>query len=309
MTTTVKAEPILSRVNVPYDLYRQDGGQNRFYYRPDTDRYYGSVTSVIGSTTPTPYALQQWMKTNGHDSDRMRDERAGIGTALHVEIANLLKNGFCDLDLLGVRIREHLLPGTDLEAATDEIKRAMLSFEAFRRKHEVEPIAVEMPLSSERGYAGTIDLVCRMRVGTSAQSCGFLKRDENADGTVGEVVTAIVDFKSGKYFYESHEMQLHLCRDLWNENAEIYGWDKAARVFNWAPSQWHWPNPTFKLKDQGGSKHAAKLDHLLALFLMDNPDGPPSTRHITGTLTADCDMGSLMVESSLRDAFRADRAA
>jgi hypothetical protein len=83
------------------------------------------------------------------------------------------------------------------------------------KEHEVRPIAIELVLTSKMGFASAIDLVCEMTIGTSANG-KILKKDIN-NGTC-QRVTAIVDWKSGNGFYESHAFQLEAYKKLVDEH-------------------------------------------------------------------------------------------
>jgi hypothetical protein len=264
----------------PYALYRVDGGETRWYYREDKDAYYPSVTSVIGATTPTPYGLLQWMKKHGEEADAERDKAAAYGTWLHIQIARLLINK--SYDMSGITDSLYMAAtdaGVRLDH-TDWVNRGqhdILSFEQFRRDHDVTPTAIEACLTSDSGYAGAVDLVCTMKIGTGRNGA-FLKRDNG-----GQEITAIVDFKSGrKGFYESHEIQLHMYAAMVRENFGI----TADRLYNWSPSDWR-TSPTFKLKDQTESRHAAKIPHLLEIFKIEGRGGPGKRLSVSGVIDPD----------------------
>jgi hypothetical protein len=268
----------LDSLTPDYILYRFDGGDTRWYYRPDTRRFYPSVTSVISATMPTPYALIQYLK-NHPDPDGHRDERANYGTFLHIQIARLLMDGEYDLDALEESAyTSAVAAGAEPARWQEDAKKDLLAFAAFAREHSVKPIAIECVLCSDKGYAGAIDLVCEMRIG-SGQNGSFLKRDGD-----GKKVTAIVDMKSGrKGFYENHEIQLHMYRDMWGET---FPGVPVERVFNWAPTDWR-TAPSWKLKDQTSSSSARKIPHLIELFSMSGQSGPSPRLVVQGKITKD----------------------
>ena len=114
--------------------------------------------------------------------------------------------------------------------------------------------------------------------------------------------TAIVDFKSGrKGFYEEHELQLHLYREMWNVNFE----DKPIeRVFNFSPKDWR-TKPTYNLKDQTDSVNAKKLPYLLALATIEDEKRDNTLTIIRGVL--DLDNGKIadnMLTLSLSELIR-----
>jgi hypothetical protein len=286
MTDTTTITPVqadFSSVPLPeYRLYRADtSGESRWYYCPETDRYYPSVTSVIGATTPTPYGLLQWMKTHGHAADDIRDERAEYGTFLHREIGRLLKTGEYDLDALPSACLSAAIEAGESRLAASwyaDARKDILAFEAFRREKEVEPIAIEAVLKSEGGYAGAIDLVCLLKFGR------------------GQVV-AIVDFKSGrKGFYESHEIQLHMYRALWQENLPDL---PIGMLFNWSPKDWV-SAPSYNLKNQTDSQNAAKIPHLIGQFSVGS-QAPPRQLVVRGKITPDTPLDRLFGFEEIRD--------
>lgn len=268
----------------PKTLYRYDGGDIRWYFSPQSDRFYASVTSIIHKTMPTPYGLIQWMIKNSDDHEDIRDERAAYGTWLHIQLGRFLIERTYSLDTLTTEVYAAAVSeGADPQVWYDSAKKDILAFAAFVQEHRVRPLAIELMLSSENGFAGSIDLVCEMSVG-SGQNGKFLKRDGD-----GERITAIVDMKSGrKGFYENHEIQLHMYRQMWEEN---FPGIKISRLFNWSPKDWR-TGPSFNLKDQTDSGSAAKIPHLLSLFDIDSKGGPGSRLVVRGTITPECDLGT-----------------
>ena len=265
-----------------YQVYRaNDNNEARWYYRPDTDRYYVSVTTFIQATTPTPYGLTEWMKTNGKNADRMRDEAAGYGTFMHTVFSDYLIMKEYDLDLLVQNARDAaqangVLGKSIMERGTYEkrIVRDLIGWAEFCYVHSVEPLGIELILTSEKdGTGGAMDLLCKMRIGSGANG-KFLKKDG-----LGTQVVAIIDWKSGSSFYESHELQIHQYHRMQQENFPAIKVDK---LYNYKPSDWT-KNAGWTLKDQTESKHACKIERLLSLFFEDN-SAPTPTLEATGIL-------------------------
>jgi hypothetical protein len=237
-----------------YKLKRVDGGNIRYYAETDprTGRlaYYPSWTSVFDKVLPMEDGLLRWYCDLGYDKAvERRDKRADYGTTLHIHAANFLINQELDLDNI----------------ADDDIQKDLLAWAQFVNEHEVKPIAIEVTLLSRIfGVAGTIDLVCEML-------------------WKGKKVFALVDLKSGRNgFHESHELQLHGYRLMWNENFPEHIID---RVFNWSPKAWE-KAPTYTLKDQTESPAAGKIPHLVEIFKMSGFAAPRPSLVISGKIRA-----------------------
>ena len=288
-----------------YRLHRIDGHKDRWYYRLDTDRFYRSVTTVIQANTPTPYGILEWIKQNGQESDAMRDERAAYGTFLHKQIGKLLIDGQYDLDSLRSLAELDSVGVTGATASTwyADAVQDILAFEAFRREHSVVPLAIEVSLCSDKGYAGSIDLVCRMTVRVDGLDHDNPYKSGARKGQPREVkidkeIVAIVDFKSGrKGFYESHEIQLHMYRDMWNENFPSLPVDN---VFNWSPKDWR-TAPGFNLKDQTDSKNAALIPDILSMDAKRTSGEPPARLVAEGIITSDKPLDEVYAFRSVRD--------
>ena len=306
ITVTEVSAELLSGIEPPeYRLYRADGGESRWYYCPETDRYYPSVTSVIQGTMPTPFALIEWMKKNGADADEKRDERAAYGTFLHRQIERLLIDGEYNLDALGAACLSGAIEAGDSSWSSEwyhDAKKDILAFAAFQREVDLRPIAVEVVLKSEAlGYAGAVDLVCEITVtedGYWGEVYASGPRKGEPKATKRDVrVFAIVDLKSGrKGFWENHEIQLHMYRAMVLEN---YPELPISHVFNWSPTDWV-SAPGYKLKDQTGSKSAAKIPHLLALWSAGRAPEPPRHLVVRGRLAKDVPLESCYGFEDLR---------
>jgi hypothetical protein len=221
----------------PFEIKRIQSGSDRYYctYKESEPKFYLSVTSFTSKCLPNPY-LSKWRGDLGNELADFKSELAAhYGTFMHVEIGDFIKNGTYNFDDADERVIDYLL-SNDLSMKlipewVDKIHNDMLSFAAFCSKHEVQSIACEFPIVSEKWkLGGCIDYPCSMKFGK--------KR-----------VNAIIDFKSGrKGFYESHELQLKIYREIWNE---IFG-DilPITHIFNWAPTDWRCGVPKFKLKNQ-----------------------------------------------------------
>lgn len=264
-------------VEPPYRLYRVDGGDVRWYYCPEDGRYYPSVTSVIGATTPTPFPLIEWMKRHGDNADKLRDERADYGTTLHQLIERVLLDGGVTRSDIETAVYGNAPYILDAGEWTRELSKDLLSFIAFAQEVALEPVAVEIMLRGD-GYAGAADIV------------GYVNG-----------VLSIVDVKSGKKgFYESHEIQLHMYRDAWNA---LYPELPVERVYNWSPKDWR-KLPTYTLKDQTKSKAAEKIPLLLRLFELDGRT-PPVMLDFADRFERDGDITTMFQFTEIKDKIEA----
>lgn len=269
-------------IRVPsYKLRRWTWGEKRVYFEmsPDGDvRFYHGITSILKAQMPTPFALIEWIAKNGVEGGReLRDEAAAYGTAMHVVFATFLIEGMYDFDRAW----------GDIPNWKDEwkvnLQSDLLAFAAFCQEHRVHPLMIEGMIRSERyGFACTVDLVCKMNIGTGANG-NILKKDGD-----GEQIVALVDFKSGrKGFYDSHAAQAVACLAAYNENG--IG-PVATRAFNWAPNEWVGGKPTWKLKEQTEFP-LAKVENWLENHAIDHGGNfePKPIRLYEGLLTADMD--------------------
>lgn len=259
-----------------YRVYQLNSDGHRYYYRfndAGEPEFYLSVTTLLKQVMPTPPALLDWMIANGKDgATEKRDLAAAYGTFMHIQFEMLVINWRYDFDnvpavLLGYMERENL-PEKVFAEWLPKIRKDVLAFAQFVRDYNVKPLAIEIGLvHPEYHYAGCIDLPCVM-----------------TEPKNGKQFTAIVDFKSGrKGFYEEHELQLHLYRDMWNVN---YPEMPVARVFNFSPKDWR-TKPTYNLKDQTDSANARKLPYLLALASIEDEKRDNTLTIVRGVLELD----------------------
>lgn len=260
----------------PYRVFQLNSENHRYYYRFDesgTPEFYPSVTTLLKQVMPTPPALLDWMIANGKDgSVEKRDLAAAYGTFMHIQFETLIINRRYDFDavpsvLLSYMERENL-PERVFAEWLPKVRKDVLAFAKFVRDYNVKPLAVEIGLvHPEYHYAGCVDMPCVM-----------------TDPKGGNTFTAIVDFKSGrKGFYEEHELQLHLYREMWNVNFPDV---PVARVFNFSPKDWR-TKPTYNLKDQTDSVNAKKLPYLLALAAIEDEKRDNTLTIVRGVLDLD----------------------
>jgi len=260
----------------PYRVFQLNSDGYRYYYRfneKGEPEFYPSVTTLLKQVMPTPPALLDWMVANGKEgSTEKRDLAAAYGTFMHGEFEKLIINRRYDFDnvpatLLAYMEREHI-PESLFSQWLVKIRKDVLAFAQFIKDYNVKPLAVEIGLVHPKfRYAGCLDLPCVMTEPKTAKT-----------------FTAIVDFKSGrKGFFEEHELQLHLYREMWNVNFDGY---PIERVFNFSPKDWR-TKPTYNLKDQTDSVNAKKLPYLLALATIEDEKRDNTLTIVRGVLDLD----------------------
>ena len=259
-----------------YRLFQLNSDGYRYYYRfndAGEPEFYPSVTTLLKQVMPTPPAMLDWMIANGKDgSTEKRDLAAAYGTFMHGEFEKLIINRRYDFDyvpaaMLAYMERENL-PEKVFAEWLPKIRKDVLAFAQFIKDWNVKPLAVEIGLYHPQfHYAGCLDLPCVM-----------------TDPKTGKSFVAIVDFKSGrKGFYEEHELQLHLYKEMWNIH---YPETPVTRVFNFSPKDWR-KSPTYNLKDQTESANAKKLPYLLALATIEDEKRDNTLTIIRGVLDLD----------------------
>ena len=260
----------------PYRVFQLNSDGYRYYYRfneKGEPEFYPSVTTLLKQVMPTPPALLDWMIANGKDGGtEKRDIAAAYGTFMHGQFETLIINRRYDFDnvpavLLAYMEREHV-PESLFSQWVVKVRKDVLAFAQFVKDYNVKPLAVEIGLVHPKfHYAGCLDLPCVM-----------------TDPKTAKTFTAIVDFKSGrKGFFEEHELQLHLYREMWNVNFENV---PIERVFNFSPKDWR-TKPTYNLKDQTDSVNAKKLPYLLALATIEDEKRDNTLTIVRGVLDLD----------------------
>ena len=261
----------------PYRVYQLNSDGHRYYYRfneKGEPEFYPSVTTLLKQVMPTPPQLMDWMIQNGKDgATEKRDLAASYGTFMHAQFETLIINRRYDFDDVPNVLLEYMeqnnLPDKVFSEWAVKIRKDVLAFAQFVRDYNVKPLAVEIGLvHPEYHYAGCVDMPCIM-----------------TDPKTAETFTAIVDFKSGrKGFFEEHELQLHLYRDMWNVNfADV----PVARLFNFAPKDWRGSKPTYNLKEQTNSVNAKKLPYLLQLAAIEDEKRDNTLTVVRGQLDLD----------------------
>lgn len=260
----------------PYRVYQLNSDGHRYYYRFNEQgepELYPSVTTLLKQVMPTSPFLIQWMIENGTEGAvEKRDLAAAYGTFMHAQFESLIINRTYDFDSVPEVLRDYMerenLPEKFYGDSLTKIRKDVLAFAQFVKDYNVKPMAIEIGLVHPTcHYAGCVDMPCVM-----------------TDPKTGKTFTAIVDFKSGrKGFYEEHEIQLHLYREMWNVNFEGC---EIERVFNFSPKDWI-KNPGYNLKDQTESVNAQKIPYLLKLAEIEDEKRNNTLTIVRGQLSLD----------------------
>lgn len=154
-------------------IVRKEVDDAHFYYVDE--KYVPGVTTILGETMPTPYALRYWIGEVGNEKAQAKLESAGArGTSLHKACEALLRGETVDLKV---------------KFPNKEDKRCLAGFvdwvNEFAPKVEDTQKDIEFTVASRDGYAGTVDLRC------------LLSNEP-----------WIIDFKSSAAVYDSHKLQL-----------------------------------------------------------------------------------------------------
>ena len=233
-------------------LYRYDDRGERFYARVKDGKviWYPSVTRIIKATSPTPAGLMAWYAKHGFDeANKLKDDAAERGTQMHRLIEDYLRDRYVDL--------------TDLPEFQ---AKALLAFHTFARDVQLHPIHTERVIyNDELIYAGACDLICAMQ-------------------WKGNMITALIDFKSGSNVYDDYAVQLEMYR-----LAAVQQGFPIVKVFNWSPKDWR-KEPTYTLTDQTAKCTLEEVLHRCKLFHATNDPKPRARMAIRGTLPNNYDI-------------------
>lgn len=256
-----------------YKVYQLNQEGHRYYYRYEEGQpvFYPSVTTLLKQVMPTSPMLIEWMLTNGKEgAAEKRDLAAAYGTFMHIQFESLIIARSYNFDkvpeLLHAYLERENLPDKVFNEWCVKVRKDILAFAQFIRDYQVKPLAIEIGLvHPEYHFAGCIDMPCLMTY-------------------KGVEFPAVVDFKSGrKGFWEEHELQLGLYREMWNIN---YPELPIERIFNFSPKDWR-KSPTYNLKEQTNSVNLAKLPYLLGLAAIEDDKRENTFTIVQGILSLD----------------------
>jgi hypothetical protein len=234
------------QIQSPFSIRRLSKGDDRWYSHEiqgsDERRYCMSVTTFVGKSMGLDRNLMSYFMRMGKEAADMHLHIAAeYGSYFHIEAGEFLKSGEYDFGYNGFlsenKTIEYMAAKLKIPSEKmqwywiERIQKDMASFITFCEEREVRPVAIECPIISyDYPLGSVIDLVCQ---------CKF----------DGEVVNAIVDYKTGENFYKEHEFQLQLYKKMWNEHfGDIF---PITHIFNWKPNDWDiTKKPTFTFKNQ-----------------------------------------------------------
>lgn len=250
----------------PETVYRADGKQ-RWYFTetPRSVKLFESTTTWIKRVLPMSYGLLQWFKKNDEAMiEEVLNDTSEYGTFFHIEASKLIINKEYDLGAIPIVVGAYAT-SADRTWWTEKLTNDIISLAQFLKDKNVEPLACELTLTSEKGgfrRAGTLDLPCKLT---------FNKK----------TVIAIVDFKTGG-IWDEYKFQLEDYKRLFNEN---YPGIEATMTFNWSPNDWK-DKPTYKFVNQTMNKSEMKDFDLLFKRAKLNKVKPAKVKTGKGLLTA-----------------------
>lgn len=252
---------------LPY-IYRLTGKNGRFYFtRPNPNEdciIYNSGTTLIGNYRDVSgeEALHKYkvrLINEGKDPAVVLAERQDYGTIMHVIYGDILCGANVPITSLAeymtARADEIKIPATRIaEVVTKnerELQKDILSLIQWIKDYEVEALAVELMVRSEKHMVATpLDLICNLTMPVKGfwgevYASGAKKGQPKA--TTKKVrMRGIVDFKSGKKgFWDKNVLQLLLSKELYTE----YFGEEPEFICNFAPKDWK-SNYTYLFADQ-----------------------------------------------------------
>lgn len=152
------------------------------FYTDENGNYFPSATTLL-EAYPKPAQLIMWMKEVGNKADEIRDAAGKRGSSVHQLTEDYDQGIECTL------LDEYGKPKYSLE------EWAMFErYVEFSVTHKPEHLLIEQTfISSELGFAGTIDRICTI------------------DGK-----TYVLDIKTSNGIYNSYWLQLAAYRKLYN---------------------------------------------------------------------------------------------
>lgn len=257
--------------DTPYRLWRFDNLEKRFYFEfpPNSTAAipYISVTSLADLVLAKSKFFERYLMDTGTEAISDMRKRAVFGTVSHINSMAPLKgddpiHGYgynfdwlLEVDEFGESNFQKLFPSeyrADCHKWYRSFVKGLLAWFVFVQERVEKVVAIEVPLRTRKGVAATLDFVGQVRFN-------------------GKIVNAIIDMKSnlslegekesdsdsdGKRYYDSHQFQLEMQKDIWNEN---YGKKfKVTHVFNWSPKNWK-DSPTWTFQNQTDNEFSKEV--------------------------------------------------
>ena len=104
-----------------------------------------TVTGILGINKRVLIKWANNMGLKGIDTSKYVSDKASIGTLAHALVTDALAGKKTNTDDYS-------------KNQIDRAENSALSFWKWEEHHKIEPILIETPLSSERGYGGTADI-------------------------------------------------------------------------------------------------------------------------------------------------------
>lgn len=258
-------------------IYRMTVAGKRVYYEIGADGYPilydGATNNIANGYCDQSGALEKWkakMRLEGKDPDEYANYRADFGTVMHYMyglfltgtkmtlVPSYIKDLVMKADVRVSKRRKEEICANDIDELIDDI----LSFAIFCKERNVKPVLIEKMLRLHKlKIASSVDAVVEMdsepevyevEVDTGeVYKTGPKKgQPKMAKQKIRQVrrIFAILDFKSGKNFYDEYALQLELYRRMMREN---YGkLIEIEEMYNFAPGDPSSKTVKYKLKRQ-----------------------------------------------------------
>lgn len=250
-------------------IRRFSQGSNRFYYtvdEGDITLYSSGTTLIKDGYAESEIYLEDWrnkLKAEGKDPKYELSFAALRGTLLHILAGDYIQQKQIRLnDLNGYFSEFHpevLLEPLYKDVITKDslwLQKSILSFTVFCKEYNVKPLAIELMLKSEKyKVASPVDLIAEITIIEKGFFGEVYKSGVNKgqpkETKQEKKIIAIIDLKSSKAFYDKHQLQLLLYKDMVNEN---YPEIEIGGIYNWSPKEWVGTEPTYNFKEQSSGR-------------------------------------------------------
>lgn len=305
-------------------LYRMTVDGKRVYFEMGPEGYPiiydGATNNIANGYCDQSGALEKWkakMRLEGKDPDAYANYRADFGTIMHYLfglfltgikfrlIPSFVRDLVMKSDIRVPKSRKEEICANNMNELLDDL----LSFAIFCKKRNVRPVLIEKMLRSSRlKVASSVDAVVEMdseptvyevemetdEVYKSGPRKGERKKVTKKIKQIKRIF-AILDFKSGKNFYDEYAFQLELYRRMIHEN---YGKTlEISEMYNFAPGEPSAKTTKYKLKKQTDNPI---LDMATVVYLQGKKKFEKTNYTITTRITDISLDGDLDIESVTR---------